>query len=71
MQTLKDFITGADNNILRMKYTKLTSLEQNRHAAAHSDKVQAALEMCENAGSANSVAVTDASVRVDCVCEVA
>lgn len=54
-----------------MKYTKLPSPDQNRHVLAHSDKVPAALEMWGNVGSANSVAVTETSVGVDCVFEVA
>lgn len=68
----KDFITVADVNISGIKWNeifqKLPSPDQNRHIAAHSNKVQAALEMCGNVGSANSV---DASVGVDCVFEVA
>lgn len=75
METLKDFITVADNNILGIKVEIYTvnylHRRKNGHKAARSEKVRAALGMWGNVGSANSVAVTDASVPVNSVCEVA
>lgn len=39
--------------------------------ADYGDKVENEMEMWANVGGANGAAVTDASVRVDCACEVA
>lgn len=65
----KNFITVADNSISGDEVEKniLNYLHQSK-TGMQQLAVQAALEMWENVGSANSVALTDASVRVDCVC---
>lgn len=73
METPKDFITVADNNIseIKVEINTVNYLHQSKTGITQLTVTKAGLGMWGNVGSAKSVAVIDASVPVDSVCEVA